>query len=200
MPDRQWRAARGIAFKGLVYQRDFQDFIRAPLTRWRTVRQSWRDSHVWFYDYVENDHSLAGLAVDWEHRTVSVPADIDPGTAKGLKRTLVDPLPPQTGFRTRYLNHWLGKIVDRYRNSGTKLIFTRLPRHPWVRPDIPSKPQSAIRMLGTRPDVALVPEETFEVLEKPEYFRDEFHMNQPGLEYFSLTIARKVREILGPAH
>ncbi|MEO8098339.1 MAG: hypothetical protein ABI811_11615 [Acidobacteriota bacterium] len=200
MPERQWRAARGIALKGLVYQRDFQDLVQAPLTRWRTVRQSWRDSHVWFYDYIETGKSLAGLTVDFEHGKVMVPPGTNPGTEEALKRTLLDPLPPQNGTRAKYLGYWVNRIYDLYRGSQTRLIFVRLPRGPFIRPDLPSKPESVLRKLARQPNVSLTPENLFEALEKPEYFRDEVHMNQAGLDYFSQTIARQVREILGPAH
>ncbi|MEP6961532.1 MAG: hypothetical protein ABI995_05615 [Acidobacteriota bacterium] len=200
IPERQWRAARGIAIKGLVYQRDFQDLMQNPLKRWRTIRQSWRDSHVWFYDYIETGKNLAGLTVDWPNRTLTVPPGTDPGLEAALKRNLVQPLPAQTGNRTAYLTYWTNRIYDLYRGSNTKLIFVRLPRAPFIRPDLPVKPQSALRLLAQRPNVILVPQETFEVLEKPEYFRDEVHMNQAGLDYFSETVARKMRELVEPAH
>ena len=34
-PDLQWKAARGILFKGLVYKRDFEDLLLHPVNRFR---------------------------------------------------------------------------------------------------------------------------------------------------------------------
>jgi hypothetical protein len=55
-----------------------------------------------------------------------------------------------------------------------------------------------VRELAARPEVALIPEDHFNALERPELFRDEYHLNQPGCEEFSRMLARQVREILGP--
>lgn len=198
-PWRQWRAARGIVLKGLVYKRDFQDLLLHPRERWRYVRQSKRDSHIWNYDYRGDDKNLGGLAVDWEHRTVTAPPGTDPGVAASLNRILVEPLPEDIGRYSKYLHYWLGRIYDHYRGSATTLVFVRLARAPWIRPDLPGKnPHSSVRELAAEPNVDLLPEELSTPLERPEFFRDEMHLNQPGLDEFSETLAHRMRELLGP--
>src|SRR5207249_4579838 len=44
---RQWRSARGILLKGLVYKRDFEDLMRHPVDRYLAAELSHRDSHNW---------------------------------------------------------------------------------------------------------------------------------------------------------
>ena len=106
---------------------------------------------------------------------------------------------PETGHQGAYLKRWLGKIYEHYRGSPTKLIFLRLPRGGFVRPDQPRyNPQSSVRVLAMQPNVVLIDEHFFDSLERPELFRDELHLNGPGMEQFSVMITQEVSRILGP--
>jgi len=199
-PQRQWRAASGIAFKGLVYKRDVQDFLLAPIERIKSVRLSWRDSHIWFYDFRADEKTLRGLTVDWANRKITVPAGTPAGMEAALKNRLVEPLPAQTGRRSAYMKYWLGRIRDHYRGSKTRVVFLRLPRGAWIRPDMPpTNPQSSLHELEKEPNFTLLPEHLFDELETPERFHDEVHMNQLGLDRFTEILARTMREVLGPA-
>jgi hypothetical protein len=198
-PQKQLRAASGIALKGLVYKRDFADFMLHPLQRVRTVRQSWRDSFGWYYGFRSDDNTLTGLQVDWEHRTLTTPAGLAPERIEGLRRTLVDPLPAQSGRRGAYLKYWYGKIRDHYKGSQTRLVFARLPRAAWIRPDLPVNPKSSLHALQQEPNVTLLPEHLFDELETPERFHDEVHMNQGGLDRFTELLVPTIVDVLGPA-
>ena len=97
------------------------------------------------------------------------------------------------------MKYWLGKIYEHYRGSPTRLIFLRLPRGGFVRPDQPRyNPHSSVRELAAQPNVTLIDEHFFDSLEKPELFRDEMHLNGPGMDRFSLMITQEVSRILGP--
>ncbi len=192
-PQRQWRAASGIAFKGLVYKRDLQDLLQHPIDRVRSVRLSWRDSHIWFYDFRADDKTLTGLSVDWPNRKLTVPPGTPPDIETVLRTRLVEPLPPQTGRHSAYLKYWLGRIRDHYRNSKTQIVFARLPRAAWIRPDLPVNPQSSVHELDKEPGVTLLPEDFFNELETPERFHDQVHMNQGGLDRFTQILAREVK-------
>jgi hypothetical protein len=195
----QWKAARGILFKGLVYKRDFEDLLRHPIARIKYVRQSNRDSFMWIYTYQGPPDTVADYRVDWEARTITAPPNADPVRLEGLKSRLLDPLPPESGSYSRYLKYWFGKIHEHYRGSPTRLIFLRLPRGGWIRPDQPRyNPHSSVRDLAAQPNVTLIDEHFFDSLEKPELFRDQLHLNGPGMDQFSLMIAQEVGRILGP--
>ena len=116
-PQRQRRAASGILLRGLVYKRDFEDLLHTPIRRFRLVRQSWRDSFSWFYDYQDTSKNLVGLDVDWDHRKVTMPEGLDASLQEGIRRRLVEPIPPQTGLHVRYMHTWMGKIAARYRDN-----------------------------------------------------------------------------------
>jgi hypothetical protein len=196
-PQERREAFRGILFKGLVFKRDFQDFLLHPAARLAYAEQSRRDSHAWFYDFVDTSDSLKGMQVDFVARTVTVPPGSPPDREPVFRARLLDPLPPYTGRESAYMHYWLGKIYDRYRGSKTRLVFLRFPRGGFVRPDQPPmNPHSSARELGARPEVRLIPENFFDGLERPELFRDEVHLNEPGSEEFSRMVAFKMRELL----
>src|SRR6185503_8350311 len=113
-PELQWKAARGILFKGLVYKRDLEDLLLHPVSRSRLAKLAHRDSFAWHYGYHGPLNSLSGFRVDWELRKLTVPPDADPKFAKLLESYLLDALPPETGAQSRYLKYWLGKTADRY--------------------------------------------------------------------------------------
>ncbi|MEP7354312.1 MAG: hypothetical protein ABI824_13880 [Acidobacteriota bacterium] len=197
-PERRWRAARGILFKGFVYKRDFQDLLLHPIDRIRYVQQARRDSHGWYYGYVAPADSLKGLQVDWEHRIVTPPPGMYPERAKNLKLVLTIPFPKDEGRHSAYFKQWLGKIFDHYRTSATRVVFVRVPRAPWIRPDFVVNPNSSVRQLAKKVNVVMLREDLMNFLEKPEFFRDEFHLNQEGLEQFTRALEKELRTALAP--
>jgi hypothetical protein len=197
-PKQQWKAARGILLKGLVYKRDFEDLLLHPISRVRYVRLNRRGAFGWNYGYNGPPDTLAAFHVDWDAKTLAAPPHANPELVRNLENRLVGPLPPETGNQSRYLKYWLGKIYGRYRGSPTRLIFLRLPRGGFVRPDQPPyNPHSSVRELAAHPNVTLIDEHFFDSLEKPELFRDELHLNGPGMIPFSLMITQEVSRILG---
>jgi hypothetical protein len=198
-PELQWKAARGILFKGLVYKRDFEDLLLHPVDRFRIAKLAHRDSFAWQYGYTGPPDTLADFHVDWQAKTLTAPPGADQRLVEGLKFRLLFQLPPESGGRGRYLKYWFDKIYERYRGSPTRLIFMRLPRGGFVRPDQPRyNPHSSVRELAAQPNVTLIGEHFFDSLEKPELFRDELHLNGPGMVPFSLMITQEVSRILGP--
>jgi len=198
-PDLRWKAARGILFKGLVYKRDVEDLLHHPRYRVQIAKLAHRDSFAWHYNYTGLTESLLGFHADWATMTLSAPAGADPARVSILSARLMRALPPETGGHSRYMKHWLGKIYELYRGSPTRLIFLRLPRGGFVRPDQPRyNPHSSVRDLAAEPNVTLIDEHFFDSLEKPELFADDLHLNGPGMAPFSLMITQEVSRILGP--
>ncbi len=191
-PQLKWQAARGILLKGLVYKTDFQDFLRNPVKRLRYVELSRRKSATWYYDYEATKDSVKGITMDWAAKTVQAPPNFTAAQVAEFQKHFLVELAPQTGRRGRFAKKWYGKIADRYRGSGTRLIFVRLPRGPFVRPDQPAfNPHSSMRELAARGDAILDQEHSFDPLERPELFLDPYHMNGPGCSEFSQMVARE---------
>src|SRR5262249_2599297 len=109
----------------------------------------------------------------------------------------IEPLPTDKGQNASYMKYWLNRIHDLYKDSQTRLVFFRLARGPAVRPDQPPhKDHSSVRDLAVYSNVKLIDEHFFAFLEKPELFQDELHLNGPGSDQFTITLAHKLPELL----
>ncbi len=193
-PALRWAAARGIVLKGLIYKRDFQEFLLNPMKRIELASLARRDSYIWYYNYNGPNRSMEGVTVDWRNRKVTVPAGFTEAQRIAFQMRFLDPPPPDKGMRSAYLHQWLGKIYEHYRGSNTRLIFLHLPRGPFIRPDQPAvNPHSSVREMQ---DVILLPEHLFDSIERPGLFVDQMHMNGPGCAEFSRILAREVSQTL----
>ena len=197
--EHQWEALRGSVLKGIALQSDIQAFLAHPFKRLAYVRlchQGWPD---WTYDYVEPSLNMVGLQIDWSTMTAAFPPAMTEQQKATVRGWLIHEPNPQTGRLARLFRPWLGRTIDRYRDSRTKIIFVRLPRGPIPRPDfLVKKRSSTIRELASRPNVLLANEHLFDPLEHPEFFKDAMHLNRDGVERFSAMLADEVARILGP--
>jgi hypothetical protein len=195
----KWGAVRDIVFKGYIYRTDFQDFLLAPQPRIKLAKLNRDHSSEWYADYIGPETNVAGLKIDWAHHTFEAPADMPPGMRDLFENRLFSPILPADQRTRDYNRHWLGKICGYYRGTGTTVIFIRLPRGPYPRPDLPPlNPSSSVRTLALQPGVILDSEHTFEGLEDPTLFKDPMHLNGPGEARFSTLLGQRVRELLGP--
>ncbi len=189
----EWTAVRAIILKGLIYKRDFQDFLLHPQERLDLANLARKDSYLWYYDYVGPNQSLEGVVVDFKNRTVTVPPGFTDAQKAAYTLRFLAPQPPDKGMHSAYLHHWLGKIYEHYRGSKTRLVFLHLPRGPFIRPDQPTfNPHSSVRELAGQPGVILMPEHLFDSIERPGLFIDQMHMNGPGSAQFSRLLAKEV--------
>lgn len=197
--ERQWKTALGILLKGWVYKADFQDLIAHLHARLAYADLARRESTGWYYGYAGPKNNMTGIQIDWKAKTFQTPPGLPQSIKDGLAARLFDPRPPFTGQHSAYLKLWFGRIYDLYRGSGTRIVFFRLPRGGYFRPDPPpDNPHSSVRRLARRPGVILDDEHYFDSLERPELFLDERHLNGPGEAAFSKMLGRHIRELLGP--
>lgn len=193
----KFKTALGILLKGTVYKADFQDLLLNLPERLRLADLARRYSAQWFYNYVGSSDSLAGTKVDWAKKTVTVPPGVPHDKEEMVRSRLFDERPPDERRASAYLHYWLGKIEERYRGSRTKLIFFRLPRGPFVRPDAPPfNAHSSVRDLAKNANVIVENEQDFDFLERPEFFLEALHMNAQGCAEFSRALAAHVQELL----
>jgi hypothetical protein len=122
-PNLEWAAARGIVLKGLIYKRDFQDFLLHPTARIEMANLARKDSYFWYYNYVGPNQSMEGVAIDWKNRTLTVPAGFTEQQKIEYEFRFLAPRPPYRGDRTAYMHQWLGKICEHYRGSKTRVVF-----------------------------------------------------------------------------
>jgi hypothetical protein len=196
----EWQTIRGGLLKGIVYQTDILAFLTHPLKRLAYVRQCDEGYEGWTYDYVDSSKNLAGFEVNWATMTATFPPGADETFRNQVTTWVLYQARPQTGHKAAFRRKWFGELLDQYRGSPTRILFVRLPRGPVPRPaGLVAKKSSSIRELSARPGVTLVDEHAFDSLEKPELFKDAFHLNDGGCSRFSAMLAREVAKTLGPA-
>ena len=192
----RWKAFRGSLFKGVVFQRDLLAFLSHPAKRIAYVEFTNHGYEEWTYGFVDSDRNVVGLKIDWANLTATVPPGND-ALRDQLNRFVLYRPYPQTGRHAAFRREWFGRLLDRYRGTSTKVVFLRLPRGPIPRPDyLVRKKSSSIREFAARPGVLLVDEHAFDFLEKPELFKDAFHLNNTGCARMSVALAQEIAKLL----
>jgi hypothetical protein len=196
--DGRSEAARLTLLKGLVYRNDLLAFFEHPRDRIAEVK-SWRHSGDWeTYLYDGIDRSLVGLSADWNTGIISLPDWLSANDKQMIRNDLLEPVPPQRGYLGEYRRRWLGRIVERYQGTGTRILIMRLPFNAMQRRYIPpATGRSAVREFASRPGVYLLDEHAFDEFERPELFADMHHLNATGRERFSTKFARLFGQALG---
>ena len=196
-PGMRWQALRDGIWKGTVFQADMLAFLSHPQARLEKVAFYRQWFEMWTYNYLESVRTMQGLAIDWKTMRATLPPGLNEDQIATVQAALLRAPAPQTGRVAAFRRHWLGRIVDYYRGSPTRIVFLRLARGPIVRPDgLVHKLSSSIRELAERPNVLLLPEHAFDSLERPELFRDAIHLNREGIARFSPMMAVEVGRLL----
>lgn len=190
-----WRAC---LLKGMILQRDIHAFANRPAKRLKdvkAVRDWWPNGS---YDFLEEERNVVGLSIDWNTLSATYPAYADDAFRQTVKTVLLLPNAPQTGRYADYRRRWFQKIVDRYRDSPTRIVVVKLPRGPIVRPNRSLvKLSASIREFAKYPKVSLGDEHCYEVLERPENFKDALHLNRQGSLAYTRLLVDELRRLLG---
>ena len=189
-------ALTGCVFKGLVFRRDLREFLVNRPDRLRRSRATAEHGLEWSDAYTGNTNNLHGLTADFERAEIHFPPGVDEGRMNSVRNTAFPYIYPDKGISTRYRKLWLGRILDLYRNSPTRIVFLQLPRSPLPVPDRKVPPRF-IQSVASRPRVSILPEDKFRDLEQPDLFADGLHLNTDGREIFSTRLADSVVNILG---
>jgi hypothetical protein len=196
VPDLQRRAFIGCLFKGATLRRDVQAFLANVRARLRKSRD-WRDHGLGYEEnYGGKAEDLSGLSADWTQRTIHYPPGVDANQISTVRDFVMPEHQPQTGALTRYRKLWLGRILDLYKNSGTRIIFFELPRAPLPIPQAAIPPRFIDSVRGVR-NVTVLPPATFRDLERPDIFADGLHLNHLGRPIFSTHLAEQIDAVLG---
>jgi hypothetical protein len=198
--DRKMR--RGVLtdcyLRGETFRSDLLAFLANIPDRLARARD-WRDKGAGYIDgYGGKPEDLTGLTADFEKRTIHFPPELKDWQTNTVRNTVLPETFPQTGALTKYRTLWLGKILDLYRDSSTKIVFIQIPRAPLPIPDA-TVPARFLNSVRGRRGVEALPADTFKGLERPELFADGLHLNRAGRPLFSTILARKISEMRGQA-
>ncbi len=186
------KAFAGCLLKGIPLRSDLQHFLANIRLRIARSKQFHDLGLEYINDYDGRDSNLHGLSADLATRKIHFPPGIDAEQHDTIVSTVTPDPAPDTGQVTAYRQHWLGRILDVYKDSPTRIVFLQLPRAPLRIPENPVPPRFLTAAL-TRPRVTALPRETFEDLERPELFFDGYHLNRAGRALFSARLAELVR-------
>jgi len=93
------------------------------------------------------------------------------------------------------------RILNRYSASPTKIVLTPVPRGPFAGlPGVSMTFHAVFPTITTQKAVFSLPEQTFDFLEKPEYYFDGFHLNGKGRQRFTETLVAELIGRLRPAN
>jgi len=99
--DRKWAAFEGIVLKGTVYKQDFQEFLDHPLARIAKAQYYRHDSAGWYYGFGGDARTLAGLEIDWAHKTARFPPSVPEAEQKRIAGNCSRTNHPIEGMRRR---------------------------------------------------------------------------------------------------
>jgi hypothetical protein len=197
-PASRWEAVKAIIFKGYFYKNDVRDFIGDPMSRINTVNAWRRNGYIWNALYPGRPTSLAGLAFNM------ATSELTPALGHGAPQPVLladyaahlrvsQGRPPDNPDAAAYRQALFGRIADLCQRIGVPLFVFRIPRGPLhylVAAD--TQPTGEVATLDHRGQIRLLPADSFDSLEKPQYFFDPMHMNRDGRGIFSTDLARLI--------
>jgi hypothetical protein len=196
LPEYKARALSGCLLRGITLRRDVQDFLQHIPDRIKRTKDN-RDNGLAYLDgYGGMEESLHGLSADFVTRTINFPPGVNALRIPAIQARIMRPPPPKNGEMTPYRKLWLGRILDLYRDSPTRIVFLELPRAPIPIPES-SQPARFLQWALKRPRVFALPQNTFRDLENPDLFFDGLHLNKIGRDLFSRKIASQVSPLIG---
>ena len=176
-----------MILKGTVYKRDFLEFLDHPVARIAKARYYATDSAGWYYGYGGVDKNLAGLQIDWQHKTVQFPDRIPEKRAQTRSRAnSVSDASSRRGPPDRLS----ALLVRPDHRSLPRLRHQADLSARAARAGFPSRCSAQTRTAPSgrsrpQPNVIVLDERLFDQLEHPDLFWDGWHLNREGMEQFS---------------
>jgi hypothetical protein len=180
-PTLRSRAARLALLASHRYSFDLQDFLMHPLSRIQEYK---------YRNAMGNDWDKDPPIVPGEWRQIGIeggkvtdcPAPYSHfdcvGAEGAIKPIPADYAASATEYNAAYEKKWLGKIVDMYKGSRTRLIFVQMPRWPTTMPErepIPGAPDIREFFTGV-PNVTFLDANLLTRFETPTFMHDHAHV------------------------
>ncbi|HEU0275051.1 MAG TPA: hypothetical protein VFQ83_11040 [Candidatus Udaeobacter sp.] len=190
----RFRAFTACILRGLAYQSDVVDLLEHPIARIRSIqlepqRVRSRDA------YSGRNFDLVGTSYDPGTGQVTFPPHLTEAQRKAVRDSLVQPSQSEMQRYLKMQRDGIQQILNRYSVSPTKIVLTPIPRGPFAsQPGAPMTFHVAFPSVMMQKAVSSLPEQTFNFLEKPEYYFDGYHLNARGRQRFTEAL---VAEIVG---
>jgi hypothetical protein len=196
----RFRAFTTCILRGLAYQSDVADLLEHPIARIKSVQQepNRMQSRA---AYKGRDYDLVGTTYDSKTGHVTFAPQLTETQRQAIRKSLVRPSQSEMQYSMELQREWIPRILNRYSKSPTAIVFTPVPRGPFRElTGFSMAYHTFFPHLVTQRSFLSVPEQTFDFLEKPEYYFDAYHLNAKGRARFTETLVAEVVGRLGAAN
>jgi hypothetical protein len=196
----RFRAFTACILRGSAFQSDVVDFLEHPIARVRSIQQEpkilqSRDL------YKGRDYDIVGTSYDPKTGRVTLPPRLTETQREAVRNSLVKPSQSEIQDFLRMQRGGIQRILNRYSASPTEIVLTPVPRGPFAGlPGASMTFHAVFPIITTQKAVFSLPEQTFDFLEKPEYYFDGFHLNAKGRQRFTETLVAELVERLRSAN
>ena len=181
----RFKAVTACILRGSAYQSDVADFLERPIARIESVQRESAVVHARAV-YKGRDYDMVGTSYDATTGQMTFPPRLTEAQREAIRKSLLQPSQSEMQYSLRLQRDWIPRILDRYSKSGTAIVLTPVPRGPFAELPAFSVAQRAPFPEVTRQrTVFSLPEQTFDFLEKPDYYFDAFHLNAKGRQRFT---------------
>jgi hypothetical protein len=194
----QWSGRFGAftacILRGSAFQSDIVDLLEHPIARIRSIQLE--PTRVRSRDvYKGRNSDIVGTSYDPKTGQVTFPPQLTEAQREAIRDSLVQPSQSETQRFLKMQRDGIQQILNRYSASPTQIVLTPIPRGPFAGlPGASMTFHAAFPSVMTQKAAFSLPEQTFDFLEKPEYYFDGYHLNARGRQRFTETL---VAELVG---
>jgi hypothetical protein len=190
----RFRAFTACILRGSAFQSDVVDFLEHPIARIRSLQAGPKRLQSRNL-YKGRDYDIVGTSYDPKTGQVTFPSRLSEAQRDAVRDSLAKPSQSETQDFLRMQRDGIQKILNRYSVSPTEIVLTPVPRGPFAGlPGASMTFHAVFPTVTTGKSVFSLPEQTFDFLEKPEYYFDGYHLNAKGRQRFTETL---VTELIG---
>lgn len=190
----RFRAFTACILRGAAYQDDVVDLLEHPIERIRSIQQEATRIHSREV-YKGRDYDLVGTSYDATTGQVTFAEKLTEAQKLAFRKSLIQPSQSDVEYSLKLQRDWIPRILNRYSKSPTAIVLIPVPRGPLVAlPGFSRGHDSVLPSSVLQRTTFSLPAHTFDLLEKPEYYFDAFHLNAKGRQRFTETL---VLELIG---
>lgn len=193
----RFKAFTACILRGSAYQSDVADLLEHPIERINRIQQEPAMAHA-RAAYTGRDYDMVGTSYDPVTGQMTFPPRLTEAQREAIRKSLLRPSQSEMQYSLRLQGDWIPRILNRYSKSPTAIVLTPVPRGPFAELPAFSVVQNALFQEKKAHKAALsFPQQTFEFLEKPDYYFDAFHLNAKGRQRFTEKLVTELMAQLG---
>src|SRR6266480_5849757 len=181
----RFRAVTACILRGCAYQSDVADFLEHPIARIENVQRESAMVRARAV-YKGRDYDMVGTSYDATTGQMTFPPRLTEAQREAIRKSLLQPSQSEMQYSLRLQRDWIPRILNRYSKSATAIVLTPVPRGPFAElPAFSAGQRAPFPQVTRQRTVFSLPEQTFDFLEKPDYYFDAFHLNAKGRQRFT---------------